>query len=478
MPLRIFQTGAQPSVRVRDGHGDLAIQVWDAPAIEAAWNDDGAEMAFEEHALVAEGIHGDLRLRVPSGASVWVERQQGDVRVSGVSAAHLSAIAGDVRLEDIADSVQLDEVEGDCLARGMGARLRYGALAADLEIEGQGETIVVGGQLGGDLKAAGVAALDVGEVGGDARFSRVGETLRAGYIAGDCAIVELRGPLAIGAIGGDARLRELLGPMQVGSIGGDLELQAAFPPDSQATVSVAGDARVMLPERASLTMDATVGGKLQGQGGTRARAGSFSLIYGDGAARLRLLVGGDLKIVGGGTPQSSSPSREGWASFGQEMSGLGTQLNADLERLTAQLGTELGDRLGSWGRAKGETWAQQAERHAEQVRRRVEEHMRRVAQHLHPANSARARPEAPRPAPAPATPPTPPAPGVPPTPPAPAAPSTGPTLRLGASQITASAPEPGGQRASVEEERRAILRMVAEGQISPEDAEGLLEALG
>ena len=73
--------------------------------------------------------------------------------------------------------------------------------------------------------------------------------------------------------------------------------------------------------------------------------------------------------------------------------------------------------------------------------------------------------------PVPGVPPVPPVPGVPPVPPVPA---TGQTIRIEMPPVA----EPAAPPASREQERETILRMIAEGRISPEEGDLLLDALG
>ncbi|MGQ9828881.1 MAG: SHOCT-like domain-containing protein, partial [Roseiflexus sp.] len=86
--------------------------------------------------------------------------------------------------------------------------------------------------------------------------------------------------------------------------------------------------------------------------------------------------------------------------------------------------------------------------------------------------------------PHPSQPPHPPGPPHPSQPPHPPEAATGATIRINVEQTSgfpASAGEPAPTSPSgttLEEQRAAILRMVADGRITPEEADLLLEALG
>ncbi len=69
-------------------------------------------------------------------------------------------------------------------------------------------------------------------------------------------------------------------------------LQAVFPADSEVHASVGGDARIVLPENANLTIRARVGGDVKGHAIVSNFAGNFvNLVYGEGAAPARIKRG-------------------------------------------------------------------------------------------------------------------------------------------------------------------------------------------
>ncbi|WP_410969127.1 hypothetical protein, partial [Salmonella sp. SAL04284] len=78
----------------------------------------------------------------------------------------------------------------------------------------------------------------------------------AGNVGGDAGFYAVGGNLQVGSIGADAELMDLKDTIEVGSIGGDLELQATFPAGSYTRLNVGGDASVLLPNNANLSIRA------------------------------------------------------------------------------------------------------------------------------------------------------------------------------------------------------------------------------
>jgi len=308
--------------------------------------------------------------------------------------------------------------------------------------------------------------------------------------------------------------------MELGDVGGDLQLRGSFRPGSKARAVVSGDASVRLPAAPSLALTAVVSGELRGvDGGDNDGRKRVSLSYGAGEASLDLSVSGDLRLSGAGRPErqsaSSAPGREpgpDWAEFGREMGELGRELGS----LGRQIGDEIAAAFTKEGVAGGAAWAEAAARRVEEQARRIQERAEAQARtveerarrgeeqarvkikinerewQLDPERLERIKEQARRAAAeglsgaievveralsrvrVPPVPPVPPVPGVPPVPPVPPVPATGQTIRI----ETPPAVEPAAPPASREQERETILRMIAEGRISPEEGDLLLDALG
>jgi hypothetical protein len=582
MTTQTYQIGPAPRLILGDCHGDLTIEDWNESAIEVESRGALPHVQQEGDTLTIEYAEADLRLRVPSDTTISVERVRGDVDVRGLleariervdgdcavaavgNVAWLGRIDGDLEARDIA-MLQLREVGGDTEARGivtlecgkiggdlkvvdaqsasfgdiggdseiagMAEVLRFGQVGGDLALRGGELLNVAGGSIGGDAAIHGAGSAQLGEIGGDFAVNSVAGDLRLSNIGGDAAFNAIGGALHMGSIGGDASFHAIAAGMSIGNVGGDAALDIDFSADSITRLTVGGDARVVLPDQPNLTIRATVGGDVRGQRMASTQGGLFSVVYGEGAARLELVVGGDLELRGGGAPRSSS-SAGGWdehGDFAREMQRLGEEMG----RLGEELGRELSEAFSGG--------SERTRRQAERARQRVEERMHETSERLRTAEERmRERSNDPRRvhvrindrewrfdserlerlkeqareaaragiagameavdralagigAPPPRRTDLPPAPPAPPAPSAPPAPATGVTMRIDAvppeaaqAAETAASPEREAGTAEsaevaapdIETERAAILRMVAEGRISPEEGDMLLDALG
>jgi hypothetical protein len=571
MSIQTFTASQAPRVRLGQCHRDLVIKTWDERTLEVE-GDDLSTVRQDGDVLAIDLASRDLRLRVPADTTVSADQVHGDAQISGIRAVELREVGGDCELASIdgearvdrvggdlevhaigvltlsevggdctitmAQSVSLGSVGGDLTAEAVRETLRYANIGGDLNVQGAEGAVISGGSVGGDLQIDGAHSVQAGDVGGDAQIQSHGGELRLGSVGGDAQIQSHGGELRLGSVGGDAEIHAHGAGLNVGSIGGDAKLEAIdLRPGSVTRINIGGDAAINLPGQLDLTIRATVGGDVSGVRMTSTGGGVFTAVYGEGAARLDLVVGGDLELHTGDTPRTTSSSW-GWdeqGEFQREMQRLGEEMG----RMGEELGRELSGMFGD-----------NPHRHAERERHRAEERMRDAASRMRDAEERARRAEerhrdrdaggrvhvrindrewrfdaerlerlkqqareaartgingaieaveralagigAPPPPGQPNIPTPPPPPGRPNMAPPPPPPATGQTIRIDVEPpITTRAepveeasaanepaqPEPATPR-DTDTERAAILQMVAAGRISPEEGDMLLDALG
>ena len=559
-------------------------------------------------------------LSVKEASSVHIRGHVGDdASFMGVERIDIERIDGDLVLIDVDEAI-IKQVKGDLYGKSGIALLRAGAIGGDCQVQGDGNAEVLLGSVGSDLGISGASRFEVGNVGGDClvqesangegKISNVGNDLKIlgatrlqiGNVGNDCELRDVQGEVSlsqvgndatllgiagnlhVGNIGDDAHLRGIGGSVNIGNIGSDLHLQAVFPVGSEVHASVGGDARILLPANANLTINARAGGDVKGHAIVSNFAGNFvNLVYGEGAAQLELNVGGDLELQSSESPRSSN-SKGGnagnwnnfgsnwnnfgadWGQFGhdlgREMSEFGRDLTAAFSEVTTSFSSDIADNV-----AAAKEQAHRAQREAEERRRRAEQErqraMRKAEEQRQRAEQERQRakregkwageqnpyfnvrinerewkmgpdridaiveqareaaaggihgaleaveqalknihvmpPVPPTPS-RPTPPPVPPMPGTPPVPPMPGETAAPSSTASASSYATSNATEASssvdgetpmqneagehptdevaGKAANLDQEREAILRMIAEGRISPEEGDLLLEALG
>ncbi len=443
----------------------------------------------------------------------------GDASLRQVGKVEIETVGGNLSIQG-GETVVISTIGGDLDAEEVVAALRCGVISGDALIQAQPETEVMVGNLGGDLKVSRAESLQVGNLSGDCDVRDVRGNVEIGHSGGDLSINSIGGNLQTGSIGGDASFKGLQGNIGAVKIGGDLYLQAAFAPDSMTRMQVGGDATIVLPDEPNLSISARVGGDISGRSVIASRSGNMiNLVYGNGAAHLDLNIGGDLALRGGGSPRSSSSasgpgSSKGWAGFGSEFSNLGRELSKlgqDLSREIASAFSEAG-----WSRGAGvaddiarkaEEMARRSQQKADEAARRADEHASRINVRLNdrewrmdPERIDRIREQARQAANEGVT-------GAfeaveravsnmgmpsrpdahvssvePVEPVQPVSPvnSESPVASYEEAKTSEQASEVPQQATNIDidQEREAILRMIAEGRVTPEEGDMLLEALG
>jgi SHOCT-like domain len=526
---------AGTEIRVTNLKGDVSIQGVRRVELvdiggDVTLHDIGVGVDIEKigEAVALKDLRGDLRV-----VNATALRSHGvigaDAFLSHVALVEMETIGADLALENVETAI-VGNVGGDLNVDEVADALSCGNIGGDFTARSGTPFEIAIGNIGGDIEVSNAANVRIGSVGGESEFSDVQGIVEVGNVGGDASFRGVGGNLQIGSIGGDGALTGLKAAVEVGSIGGDLELQATFPAGSHTRLNVGGDASIELPENANLNIRAAVGGEVTGQSVTFEGGNMINLVYGDGAADLELSVGGDLELRGAGSPRSSSANSSSWGDFGKEMSELGREMG----RLGQELGSEIAAAFQEAGWTQGSEWARdlnrkmeeqarraqrQAEESARKAQRKAEEATRRDGEHaprvrvrvndrewrMDPERLERLKEQARKAAtegivgaleaveqaignlgfPKSPKPPVPPTPHSSPPPP-----PTGQTLRTDTEGVAQREPSTqqttGSQDASatngtepdLEQEREAILRMIAEGRISPEEGDMLLEGLG
>lgn len=484
-------------------------------------------------------IGGDLS--VSNVLALRVRRRVGgSAELAQIGQIEMEAISGDCEVQS-AGTVMIAAVAGDLEAQDISTVLRCGVVSGDCEVQGSAAAQVAIGNTGGSLEIGGAASVQAGNVRGDCEINDVMTDVEVGNISGDLECRGVGGNVRIGRVAGDAELNGITGSVEISTVGGDLELQSSFPPDSHTQIKIGGEATITLPDNPNVRISAVVGGDVSGIGIVATSGGNMvNLVYGDGNAYLDLKVGGDLDLHSFDQPRSSSSmggmGSGAWndfgremADFGREMGKLGQELSREISEAVKNAGWSAGSDVAEEVRRKTEESVrrarQRAEEDARRSRARAEENARRAQQHssrvnvrfnerewrMDPARLNRILEQAKQAAdegvfgaleaveralrnihiPNPPNRPTPPNPPAPPTPPRGSEGSEYPASSVEpvqpvspvepVSPVTSSfaGQEQGeGQNANPEQEREAILRMIAEGRITPEEGDMLLEALG
>lgn len=499
----------------------------------------GVDIELIGEAIALDRIEGDLTVRNATSLRAK-EAIEGDVELDQVALIEMESASSDLVLRHT-ETVVIGSVGGDMLVEDIADALSCGNVGGDCQVRASEKAELTIGNVGGDLQVEKAVSVRFGSVGGDCVLRSVSGTAEVANIGGDASFDGIGGNLQVGNIGSDASLKNLSSSIDVGNVGSDLSLNAVFPAGSTTRMRVGGDAALILPAHPDLNLHAYVGGDIAGRNIASGRSGnSINLTYGNGAAQLELYVGGDLVLRGGDQPSSSSSSG-GWGrEFAAEMSEL-SRLGEELGRLGQNIGEEIRAEFEKSGWGNASRWAdsmsgklneqmRRAQRKFDEQARKAEERAHKIAEEqarrageragknprvhvrfnerewqLDPQRLEQIKAQASKaasegisnameaverairnihipnsPTPPSSVPPVPPIPPVPPVPPV-VPPAPFQSVQPDSAPESQSTPPASGNSTpapDLDAEREAILRMIAEGRISPEEGDLLLEGLG
>jgi hypothetical protein len=423
-------TSESPRVEVTACQGDLVVTTWDNTEVLIEVDSEEVLTVEEREGAVALATNRDCSLTIPAGASLIVVQAQGNLSIQGVGGTvEVATLQGDAQLQGGAASVSLSTVQGDLNVERWTAAFNAGTVQGDARVR----------QVNGPV--------DLGTVGGDLSAEEIKGPLSARSVAGDAYLRQLNGMLYLSDVGADLVGRAWTAGADVAQVGGDASLKTVFTGPFTYEIQARGNvvAKALPGSNATFTLQAAKG-RLMAKGltGEMTEEGQWQAVTGDGEAQVTLTsTNGNvlLKAVGEGDEDQERVAFTFAADFGR----IGAEAGMAAQELASRIQQRVADRLAKIdfetiarreaekARRQAEREAAKAQRLAEKARRKAERAQRRAQKKMkwHFEWDAGH-----------------------------------------GSQRTA-----GRSQASSDEERLAVLKMLAEGKISTQEAETLLQAL-
>ncbi len=443
-------------IRLRDGQEeDLGIEVTEA----------GPAMS----------VRAACEVQVPTWLPVTVRQVAGNLKVRGLADLNAEQVRGNLKLDRVSQVV-IAEVYGNLKANATGSLRLVGTIYGNANLHA-------------------VQAIDLQNVRGNLQ-TRVSDHLRASRISGNLQAREIGGPLDVDQVGGNAQLKgvsgsltldqvagnlvakNLTGGARVPRIGGNLVLNGDLGAGTTYQFKADGNATLRLSEGAGAHLTLRSAGKLLSSVALAAEerdGDTLTGTLGDGGAEIVIEADGNV-MLGGAQPAIGAEigveiSRQVQESLraidleaiGREVSG---ELEAAMSRLRVKLESADWDRIGHQSQHAVERAMDRMQRDMDRM---VEKAARRQARLEHKAERQARRSERlerkgkremqrqPE--------------------------SEVEADRLdwlpgeAAEPVLSVAEGPVEPQPNLDEERLSILKMVEQGQITPVEAEMLLDAL-
>jgi len=426
-----ISTSESPRIEVTACQGGLVVATWDNAEVLIEVDNEKVLTVEEREGAVALATNSDCSLTVPTDASLIVIQAQGDLSVQGVGGAvEVATVQGDAHFRDGTASASLSTIQGDLTVE------RWTAAVSASTVQGDAKVQQVNG------------AVEFGTVGGDLVVEEINGPLSARSVAGDAYLRQLHGMVYMSDVGGDLVGRAWTAGADVAQVGGDASLKTVFAGPFTYEIQARGNvvARALPGSNATFTLQVTKGRVMnKGLTGEMTEEGQWQGTIGDGEASVRLTSthGNVLLKTVGEIDEDREP--DAFASLAADLGQIGAEAGEAAQELAWRIQQHVAEKLAridfeSIARREAEKARRQAEREAAKAQRIAEQARRRAERAQKKAQKKmvwRFEWDAGR-----------------------------------GSQRTA-----GQSKASSDEERLAVLKMLAEGKISTQEAETLLQAL-
>lgn len=312
MTQHTFSVGSSPHVTITQVNANLSVQTWKEQVIRVEIAGPVAELRQEGDTVVITDCPSDLVVWVPAALTtdISVVHLSGNVTIEGAGRVELKDIGGNVTLRDIVGDTKLEHVHGvveftniagDVSAAHLSKLFGKKGIAGHASFTNIAYLAV--DSIGGSVVLEGAGMAEILAVGGNLDARGIEKALLCTTVGADCRVQDCAGAeVIISNVGENLQIEgKASGRMSV--IGDCLEWQTTFPAGSSTRLHVGGDATVTLPDDVSLTLYAMVGGEVNVEALGSGGGNMLNFIYGDGSARLDLLVEGDLRLLGPAVPQ-------------------------------------------------------------------------------------------------------------------------------------------------------------------------------
>jgi hypothetical protein len=453
--------------------GSLTVTTWDRPDVQLRLH-DGAETdlkveSTETGPAVSARVSCDLQ--VPASLPVRVREAKANLQVIGVQALDAEQVRGNLKLSDVAGA-SVAEVYGNLKADQVSSLRVAGTIFGSAALKSV--EVAELQNVRGNLRVWDTDHLRTSRIGGNLQATQVG-TLNVDQVGGNAILKDISGAATLGQVAGNLAAKNLSAGARVPKIGGNLALNGEIGAGCTYHFHVRGNAALRLSEDASAHVALSAKGKILSsvELADRVQDGNtLSGTLGDGGAEIAVEASGNVMLGGGRSEEGTGMGVE----LGEEISRqieaslqaidleaighhVSEEMDAALSRLQVKLESVDWERIGvqsqqAVDRAMGQMrlnmdrMVEKAARHQERLEHRLEREQRRMESLERKHRRA-----------------------------------DGPDRTTTVDTKDRPAAEDDEDDGTVQpgpdldEERLSILRMVEQGQITPEEAEMLLDAL-
>jgi hypothetical protein len=290
------------------------------------------------------------RVVVPPGMMITVKSAGGDLRVRKVQGdVNLESLRGSLGLADLAGVIRVAQVDGDLRGEGVADLRLMGNCGGDLRCEDAEH--LAAESIAGDVRIHNLGDARFGRIRGDLWAEKVRGALQVTRAEGDARLSEIGGAVALKALGGSLRAHALTGGLSAPQVNGDAVLQGPYGAAEPYSLSAHGDVVLNLPGDADAQVSARAEGRIRSDVPLTPSpdgSGAVGATLGQGAARMSLTCGGDLRIILPGARETAGPQ----VKVALDAPNLGERIRRQVTASLAAAGIAIPSEPG-WGAARG-----------------------------------------------------------------------------------------------------------------------------
>jgi hypothetical protein len=452
--------------------GDLTISSWDEADVLILLRDgeerDLTVEQMETGPAVSARAAGEVK--VPAASAVAVRQVLGNLKASGLVELNAEQVRGNLKLSEI-DQAVIAEVYGNLKAETAAVLRLVGTVHGNATLSAVQSADLQ--NVRGNLRVKTADHLRASRIGGNLEAKELSGTLDADQVGGNAVLKGIAGVVTLDQVAGNLTAKNLSGGAQVPTIGGNLVLNGGLGTGCTYQFHARGNAVLRLPEGSSAHLTLRARGQILPTltlADQRREGDTLTGTLGDGGAEIAVEAAGNITLTGGeatiGVELGEEISRQMEESLQAiDLEEIGRQVSEEMEAALSRLQVKLEgvdwERIGvhtqqtveramEQMRRNMDRMADKAARHQERLEQKMERERRRYEERArrHAAEAHRHAVEV----------------DVP----------DWPAAEMPRAE---GIYEPAEPAPNLDEERLSILRMVEQGQITPEEAEMLLDAL-
>jgi hypothetical protein len=403
-------------------------------------------------------------VRVPANLPVTIRQAMADLKVLELSELNAEQVRGNLKLSEVGEAV-IAEVYGSLKASEMESLQLVGTVFGSATLS---EIKAVEMQnVRGNLQVKEAEHLRASRIGGNLQVKEMAGTLHADQVGGNAVLHEIAGALTLDQVAGNLVAKELTGGAKVPKIGGNLVLNGDLGAGCTYHFGARGNATLRLTEDAGAHLTLIAKGKLLTSvvlADYEQSEGKLTGTLGDGGAEVVVEANGNVLLGGGhetaGTGLGEEISRQVEESLRAiDLGAIGQQVSEEMQSAMSRLRVKLEnvdwEQMGLRTQHAIERAMDRMQRDLERMAAKAARQQERLERQAEKQARREERPER-------------------------------RLERMGQREERYEVEvdfqdwpveEVAGTGPDIEEERLSILRMVEQGQITPEEAEMLLDAL-